>query len=222
VAKSSTRDLGVVMAKGLMGATTVAATSYIAHQVGIRVFATGGLGGVHRGARESWDESADLATLASVPVTVVCAGAKSILDLPATMERLESLSVTVLGYRTDTFPGFYVRDSGLPVPWRMDDPAEIATMMAHRDALGMRTGVVVANPIAEGEEMDADLHQRTLQAGLAAARSGGVTGKDVTPFLLGFFHEETGGASLRANVSLVMGNAALAARIAATWAGLST
>ncbi len=216
VAKSSIRDLGVVMAKGLMGATTVAATSYIANQVGIRVFATGGLGGVHRGARESWDESADLAALASVPVTVVCAGAKSILDVPATLERLESLSVTVVGYRTDTFPGFYVRDSGLPVPWRMDDPAEIAAMMAHRDALGMSGGVVVANPIAEGEEMDPELHERTLVAGLAAARAGGVNGKDVTPFLLGFFHEETGGASLRANVSLVMGNAALAARIATT------
>ncbi len=214
VAKSSTRDLGVVMAKGLMGATTVAATSYIANQVGICVFATGGLGGVHRGSRQTWDESADLAALASVPVTVVCAGVKSILDVPATLERLESLSVTVVGYRTDTFPGFYVRDTGLPVPWRMDDPTEITSMMAHRDALGVPSGVVVANPIAVSEQMDPGLHEKTLVAGIAAAQAQGVSGKDVTPFLLGFFHRETGGASLKANVALVLSNAALAGRIA--------
>ena len=215
VVKSSIRDLGVVMAKGLMGATTVAATSYIAHLAGIRIFATGGLGGVHRGARDSWDESADLAALGSVPVTVVCAGVKSILDVPATLERLESLSVTVVGYRTDTFPGFYIRDTGLPVPWRIDDAAEIAAMMRHRDALGLMHGVVVANPIASGDEMDPALHETTLVAGLAAAEASRVTGKDVTPFLLAYFHEQTHGASLDANVALVLSNAALAAQIAA-------
>lgn len=214
VVKSSIRDLAVVLAKGLMGATTVAATSYIARLAGIDVFATGGLGGVHRGSRETWDESADLAALGSVPVTVVCAGVKSILDVPATLERLESLSVTVIGYRTDTFPGFYIRDTGLPVPWRMDEPAEIAAMMARRAGLRLTSGVVVANPIAEADEMDGDLHESTLVAGLAAAETAGVRGKEVTPFLLAFFHRETKGASLDANVALVLSNAELAADIA--------
>ena len=214
VAKSSIRDLAVVMARGLMGATTVAATSYVANLAGIRVFATGGLGGVHRGARDTWDESADLAALGSVPVTVVCAGVKSLLDVPATLERLESLSVTVVGYRTDNFPGFYVRDTGFPVPWRVDHPAEVATMMAHRDALSLRQALVVANPIAERDEMDAELHESTLAAGLAAAVGAGVHGKDVTPFLLAFFHEQTQGASLDANVALVLSNASVAAQIA--------
>ena len=140
VVKASIRDLGVVMARGGMGATTVAATSYLAHLAGIRVFATGGLGGVHRGARETWDESADLAALGSVPMTVVCAGVKSILDVAATLERLESLSVTVLGYRTDVFPGFYVRDTGLPVPWRVDEPGEVAAVMRQRHRLGLTQG----------------------------------------------------------------------------------
>jgi pseudouridine-5'-phosphate glycosidase len=214
VVKSSIRDLGLVMARGLTGATTVAATSYLAHLAGIRVFATGGLGGVHRGARDSWDESADLGALGSVPVTVVCAGVKSILDVPATLERLESLSVPVVGYRTDTFPGFYIRDTGLPVPWRVESPEEVAAVVAQRDRLGLREGVVVANPIGEADEMEPGLHERTLASGLAAAREQGVSGKDVTPFLLAHFHEETHGASLAANVALVLGNAALAARIA--------
>ena len=214
VVKCSIRDLGVAMDRRLVGATTVAATSYLANLGGIRVFATGGLGGVHRGAQTSRDESADLAALGSIPITVVCAGVKSILDVPATLERLESLSVTVVGFGTDTFPGFYVRDTGLDVPWRVDDPAEIATMMAHRDRLGLIQAMVVANPIAEADEMDAVLHERTLVAGLAAAESAGIVGKDVTPYLLGFFHEHTGGASLTANVALVLANAALAGRIA--------
>lgn len=214
VVKTSTRDLGVVMAKGLTGATTVAATSYLAHLAGITVFATGGLGGVHRRSRETWDESADLAALGSVPVTVVCAGVKSILDVPATLERLESLSVTVVGYRTDTFPGFYIRATGLPVPWRLDDPEQIATTMIHRRALGLRSGVVVANPIPEAAEMDAQLHESTLVAGLEAAERAGIRGKDVTPFLLAFFHRETSGASLAANVALVLSNATLAGQVA--------
>lgn len=215
VVKASIRDLAVVLVRGVTGATTVASTSYLAHLAGVRVFATGGLGGVHRGARESWDESADLAAVASVPVTVVCAGVKSILDVTATLERLESLSVPVLGFRTDTFPGFYIRDTGLPVPWRLDAPAEVAAVMARRDSLGLRQGVVVANPIRESEEMDRDLHHRTLETGLAAAVAAGVRGKDVTPFLLSWFHDRTEGASLAANVALVRANARLAAEIAA-------
>ncbi|MGZ4581345.1 MAG: pseudouridine-5'-phosphate glycosidase, partial [Nocardioidaceae bacterium] len=146
VVKSSIRDLAVVTSRKLMGATTVAATAYLAHLAGIRVFATGGLGGVHRGARETWDESADLGALATIPVTVVCAGVKSILDVPATLERLETLSVTVVGYRPDTFPGFYVRDTGLAVPWRVESAQEVAELMRHRERLGLTQGVVVANP----------------------------------------------------------------------------
>jgi len=208
------RDLPVVMARGLTGATTVAATSYLARLAGIRVFATGGLGGVHRGARETWDESADLITLSQVPITVVCAGVKSILDVPATLERLESWSVPVLGFGTDALAGFYVRDSGVRVPWRVESAEEVAAMMRYRDSLGLTQGIVVANPIDPAEEMDPDLHARTLAAGLAEVDRRGITGKDVTPFLLGFFHERTEGASLAANVALVLANAGLAARIA--------
>ena len=215
VAKTSVRDLAVVLARGTTGATTVASTSYVAHLAGIRVFATGGIGGVHRGARESWDESADLVALSSVPVTVVCAGVKSILDVPATLERLETLSVAVLGFRTDTFPGFYVRDTGLPVPWRVEGPAEVAAVMARRDALGLKQGIVVANPVEAADEMDLELHQRTLESGLVAAEGAGVRGKDVTPFLLAWFHEQSHGASLAANVALVRANARLAAEISA-------
>jgi len=214
VVKTSVRDLGPVLAKGLTGATTVAATSYVAHLAGIRVFATGGLGGVHRGARDTWDESADLAALAAAPVAVVCAGVKSILDTAATLERLESLSVPVLGYRTDALPGFYVRDAGLPVPWRVDSAAEVAAVMRARVALRLPQGMVVAQPVAAADEMDRDLHDRTLAEGLAEVGRRGVVGKDVTPFLLAWFHEHTGGASLAANVALVLANAELAAAIA--------
>jgi pseudouridine-5'-phosphate glycosidase len=215
VVKASVRDLGVVLARGTAGATTVASTAYLAHLAGIRVFATGGLGGVHRGARDTWDVSADLAALAAVPVTVVCAGVKSILDVAATLERLETLSVAVLGYRTGTFPGFYVGDTGLELPWRVEGPAEVARVMAARDAIGLRQGIVLANPISPEEEMDAAVHERTLQSGLEAAAAKGVRGKDVTPFLLAWFHEHTAGASLAANVALVRGNARLAAEVAA-------
>ena len=220
VVKCSTRDLAPALSRGVTGATTVAATSYLGDRAGIAVFATGGLGGVHRGASRSWDESADLGALAATPVTVVCAGVKSILDVPATLERLETLSVTVLGYRTDTFPGFYVRDTGIPVPWRVEGPEEVATLMRARDRLGVAAGVVVANPIARADEMDRDLHDATLAAGLDAAGSAGMSGKDVTPFLLAYFHEHTGGASLAANIALVVANAELAGRIAAAYAGL--
>jgi pseudouridylate synthase len=214
VVKCSVRDLGPVLARRLTGATTVAATAYVAHRCGLRVFATGGLGGVHRGARDTWDESADLAALAAAAVTTVCAGVKSILDTAATLERLETLSVPVLGYRTDDLPGFYVRSTGLPVPWRVDSPQEVAAVVRAREALGLPQGVVLAQPVAAEDEMDADLHDRTLADGLAEVARRGVTGKDLTPFLLGWFHERTGGASLAANVALVLANAGLAAEVA--------
>jgi pseudouridine-5'-phosphate glycosidase len=209
VAKCGVRDLPVVMARRGTGATTVSATAALAARAGIGVFATGGLGGVHRETR--WDESADLTTLASTPITVVCAGVKSVLDVGATLERLETLGVTLLGYGTDRFPGFYLADSGHPVPWRVDTPEEVADVVHARAELGLGA-IVVANPL--DEPLDAELHERVLTEGLAAAAAEGVRGKAVTPFLLERFHAETGGESLRANVRLVLRNAALAARIA--------
>lgn len=214
VLKVGVRDLATVMAQRGHGATTVAATSFLAHQAGIRLFATGGLGGVHRGAQQTWDESADLVTLARVPITVVCAGVKSILDVGATLERLETLNVAVLGFRTDRFPGFYLADSGFPAPARVDSAAEVAGVVRARDALGLATGIVVANPIASDAQLDESLHDRVLTRGLAAAEAAGITGKDVTPFLLEFFHDQTGGASLEVNINLVLANARLAAQIA--------
>ena len=215
VVKCGVRDLAPVVARGGFGATTVAATAHLAARAGIRLFATGGLGGVHRGARETWDESADLETLARTDVVVVCAGVKSILDVGATLERLETLAVTVLGYGTDRFPGFYLSDSGHPVPWRVDSPAEVAAVMAARPELGTDgRALVIANPLPTDEQLDPELHDRALGDGLAAAERAGVAGKDVTPFLLDFLHRETAGASLEANVRLVVRNAELAARIA--------
>jgi pseudouridylate synthase len=211
VAKCSARDLAVVMARRETGATTVAATATLAVRAGIGVFATGGLGGVHREARESWDESADLTTLGQTPITVVCAGVKSILDVEATLERLETLNVTLLGYQTDRFPGFYLADSGFPVPWRVDTPEQVADVAHARAELGLGA-IVVANPI--DQPLDPELHERVLREGLEAAAREGIRGKDVTPFLLDRFHRETAGASLAANVRLVLRNAALAAQIA--------
>ncbi len=219
VVKASIRDVPLVLATGRAGATTVASTAWLAHRVGIEVFATGGLGGVHRDAERSWDESADLPGLAVTPITVVCAGVKSILDVPATLERLETLSVSLVGYRTASFPGFYVRDSGLPVPWTLDSVEQIAAVMATRRALQARSALVVANPIPEASQLDRAWHDEILTAGLAELGARGVSGKDVTPFLLAWFHEQTGGASLAANIDLVLSNAALAARIAVAAAG---
>jgi pseudouridine-5'-phosphate glycosidase len=216
VVKCGVRDLPVVVARGGHGATTVAATAWLAARAGISVFATGGLGGVHRESRETWDESADLATLARVGTTVVCSGVKSILDVGATLERLETLGVTVLGYGTDRFPGFYLHDSGFPAPWRVDSPAQVAAVLtARRELGGADRAVVVANPLPVEEQLDPELHDRVLAAGLAAAADARVGGKEVTPFLLDFFHTETGGASLEANVRLVVRNARLGAEIAA-------
>jgi pseudouridylate synthase len=215
VVKVSTRDLATVVARGGHGATTVAATAHLATVAGIRVFATGGLGGVHRDARETWDESADLQALATSSIVVVCAGIKSILDVAATLERLESLGVGVLGYGTDSFPGFYLTDSGHPLDWRVDSPAEVAAVMAARNALGTAIrGLVVANPLPLDEQVDPELHDRVLRAGLTAAAQSGVRGKEVTPFLLDFFHRESDGASLAANIRIILRNVALAAQIA--------
>jgi pseudouridine-5'-phosphate glycosidase len=216
VVKVSTRDLATLVARGGTGATTVAATSHLAARAGIAVFATGGLGGVHRDARSTWDESADLQSLATTPVTVVCAGVKSILDVPATLERLETLGVPVLGYRTEAFPGFYLTDSGHPVEWRVDSPEEVAAVLAARALLGTGDrGLVLANPLPPDEQVDPGLHDRLLRDGLRAAEAADVRGKDVTPFLLEFFHRESAGATLEANIRIVLRNADLAARVAA-------
>ncbi len=219
VLKLGVRDLGPALVRRTPGATTVASTATIAARAGISAFATGGLGGVHRGASETFDESADLLALADAPVVVVCAGVKSILDVGATLERLETLSVPVLGFGTDRMPGFYLTDSGHEVPWRVDDAAEVAAIHLARRALGLRQAVVVANPLPPGEAMDPALHDRVLIEALTAAEEQGVAGKEATPFVLGRFHEGTEGESLRANVALVLRNAALAARIAGALAG---
>jgi pseudouridylate synthase len=215
VVKVSTRDLATVAARKGMGATTVAATAHLAALAGIGVFATGGLGGVHRDARSTWDESADLQALATTDITLVCAGVKSILDVAATLERLETLGVPVLGYGTDTFPGFYLRDSGHVLDWRVDSPEEVAAILAAREDLGTDDrGVVVANPLPADEQVDPALHEQLLRDGLAAAEQAQVRGKDVTPFLLEFFHRESGGVTLEANIRIILSNAELAARIA--------
>jgi pseudouridylate synthase len=212
IAKCSARDLPLAAARRASGATTVAATAHLAARSGIRLFATGGLGGVHREAHETWDESADLVALSRTDVCVVCAGVKSILDVAATLERLETLGVGVAGYGTDAFPGFYLADSGHPAPWRVDSPEEVAAALRARTELGIEGALVIANPL--DEQLDPELHERVLAEALAAAGREGVRGRDVTPFLLARFHQATGGESLRANVRLVLRNAELAARIA--------
>ncbi|MDT4996687.1 MAG: pseudouridylate synthase [Pseudonocardiales bacterium] len=216
VLKVGVRDLAAAAARGSSGATTVASTAHLAARAGISVFATGGLGGVHRGAVDTWDESADLTTLSRTPVLVVCSGVKSILDVPATLERLETLNVAVLGYRTSRFAGFYLADSGHPLDWQVDSPAEVAAVLAASRPLGTEGyGIVLANPVDVEHELDRALHDQVLASGLAAVAAEGVRGKDVTPFLLEHFHRETGGASLASNVALVLANARLAGEVAA-------
>ncbi|MFJ1705072.1 pseudouridine-5'-phosphate glycosidase [Kitasatospora sp. NPDC088346] len=213
------RDLAPAVAAGASGATTVSGTAFLAARAGIRIFATGGLGGVHRGWTQTHDESNDLALLARTRITVVCAGVKSILDVPATLERLETLGVAVLGHRTTRFPGFYLASSGCPVDWTVQEPAEVAAAMRAQDALGgPESALIVANPVAESEQLDPDLHDRVLAEALAAADREGVTGQATTPFLLAHLTEHTGGASLEANLAAVRGNVRLAARIAGAWA----
>jgi pseudouridine-5'-phosphate glycosidase len=221
VLKLSARDLAAASAKGSHGATTVAATAHLAALAGITLFATGGLGGVHREARESWDVSPDLATLACTPVAVVCSGVKSILDVPATLEHLETLGVPVVGFRTERFPGFYLTDSGSPLDWAVEDEAEAARLIHALPQLGLeRSGVVVANPIPAGEQLDPGLHDRALHTGLEEMERRGVRGKEVTPFLLDHFVRETKGKSLGVNRRMILHNARLAARIAGALAAL--
>lgn len=223
VVKLSVRDVGPAVAAGRWGATTVAATIRIARLVGIDVMATGGLGGVHREARDTWDESPDLTALGATGIVVVCAGVKSILDIPATLERLETLSVPVLGYRTSYFPAFYLTSSGLPVDWRVDEPGEVADVVRARQALGIhRTALVVANPLPQAAALDAETHDWTLRAALTAADRQGVRGKAATPFLLEWMHRETHGQSLDANTVIIKRNAELAAAVAVELAGGSS
>lgn len=214
VMKVSRADLAVALAAGAVGATTVAATMICAAMVGIKVFATGGIGGVHQGAEDSFDISADLRELAETPVTVVAAGAKAILDLPKTLETLETLGVPVIAYGQDAFPAFWSRDSGLPAPLRMDHPAEIAAAHRTRQALGLPGGQLVTNPIPEADELSRDMLSPLIAQAQAEADAAGVTGKAVTPFLLQRLFELTEGRTLAANIALVKNNARLGAAIA--------
>jgi len=213
VIKASTRDLAIAEAKKLSAATTVAATAHLAARAGIKVFATGGLGGVHRGANESFDESADLTALSQLDMTVVCAGVKSILDVAATLERLETYAIGVVGYKTKRFPGFYLTDSGFELEYQVDSPAEIATIIKARNNMGTaQNALIVANPVIN--QMDKVLHDRLLAGGLQAAATNNIHGKETTPFLLEYFHTESKGESLRVNIEIIKGNSALAAQIA--------
>ena len=215
VTKASRRDLPMLAAKGMDGATTVAATMIVAAAAGIRVFATGGIGGVHRGAETTMDISADLEELAETPVCVVCAGAKSILDLNLTMEYLETKGVPVIGFGTDELPAFYTRKSGISVPWRSDDPKEIADAIRASKDLGYPGGMLVVNPIPEEYSMDADVINKAIDEAIEEAKEQGIKGKETTPFLLAKIKDITDGSSLDANIQLVYNNVRLAAKIAA-------
>ncbi len=218
VAKVGVRELPLAVATSRHAATTVASSAALARLAGIRILATGGIGGVHRRASETFDESADLPTLARTAITVVCAGVKSVLDVPATLERLETLGVTVIGYRTLRFPGFYVADSGHDIDWAVSDPEEIVAVMRAADRLGLGNAIVIANPVPVEHQLDPQTHDTLLADALAAADRDGVHGKAVTPFLLDHVYLASGGASLEANIWAVRNNVALAARIARSWA----
>ena len=218
VVKVSSRDIAIAIARKVTGGTTVAATSVLAARAGIRVFATGGLGGVHRGASETFDESADLTVLSRTPITVVSAGVKSILDIPATLERLETLGVAVVGYRTSRFPAFWLSDSGCDLDWRADTTEEIANIMAAREAFGEQAALLVANPLPPGRQLDPEVLSGALEAALLAAAEAGVRGKAVSPFLLDRIQQVTGGASVGVNLDIARGNIDLAARISRSWA----
>jgi pseudouridylate synthase len=220
--KLSVRDLALAAGTGVSGATTVSGTAFLARKAGLRVFATGGLGGVHRGWTAVQDESADIDLLSRTRITVVCAGVKSILDVPSTLQRLETRGVAVAGYRTDEFPGFYLSRSGEPVDWTVRSAQEVAEVMRAQDHLGTpEAALIVANPVPEDEQLDPALHDRVLAEALAAAEREHVTGQAVTPFLLDHLVRATGGASLEANLAAVRGNVSLAADIATAWAALS-
>jgi pseudouridine-5'-phosphate glycosidase len=218
--KLSARDLPVAMAHGATGGTTVAATALLASQAGVRVFATGGIGGVHRNADVTFDESADLGILGSCPITVVSGGVKSILDIGATLERLETLSVTVLVFGTDRFPAFWLTDSGYTVDFSVSTPEEIAEIMEAADALGRPGGILVANPLPEGAQLDPAVHDRLLADALEAADAASVRGKDITPFLLDYIHQHTARTSVAVNLEIVRGNCRLGADIASSWSAL--
>ncbi|MGD6746152.1 pseudouridine-5'-phosphate glycosidase [Streptomyces sp. BH106] len=221
IRKLSHRDLPPALATGASGATTVSATALLASLAGLRVFATGGLGGVHRGWTQTQDESADLGLLARTRITVVCAGVKSILDVPATLQRLETLGVSVAGYRTERFPGFYLADSGEPVDWTLRSPGEVAAVMRAQDDLAAGdSALILANPVPEAEQLDPALHARVLESGLRECERQGVGGQAVTPFLLDYLARRTKGASLEANLAAVRGNVRLAARVAVAWAAV--
>lgn len=213
ISKASIRDLPIIVAQGKSAATTVAATAHIAVLAGIHIFATGGLGGVHRGANESFDESADLTALANVDMTMICAGVKSILDVPATLERLETLAISLVGYKTTAFPGFYLTDSGYTIEHRVDSPEEIAAIIKARKEVGtLSKALVVANPVVK--EMNKALHDEILKSGLEKADKQGVVGKAVTPFLLEHFHTTSKGESLAINTEIIKANCLLGAQIA--------
>ena len=220
ITKASIRDLPILVAKNESGATTVAATAQLARRAGIRVFATGGLGGVHRGAAETFDESADLMALSASPITVVCAGIKSVLDIAATLERLETLSIPVIGYKTREFPAFWLTRSGHLLDWCLDSAEAIARAMQAQDALGHSQAMVVANPIPVEKQWQPDEHDRALNLAFDAARKQGITGKAVTPFLLSHIVEQSNGRSLEVNLDLVRNNISVAAQIAKAWSGL--
>lgn len=213
ISKASIRDLAIIIAQGKSAATTVAATAHIAAMAGIHIFATGGLGGVHRGANESFDESADLTALANVDMTMICAGVKSILDVPATLERLETLAISLVGYKTTAFPGFYLTDSGYTLEHRVDTPTEIAEIIKARKEVGtLSKALIVANPVVK--EMDKARHDEILKSGLEKADKQGIVGKAVTPFLLEHFHTTSNGESLAINTEIIKANCLLGAQIA--------
>ena len=220
LAKASVRDLPIIAARGSSAATTVAATSRLAALAGIRVFATGGLGGVHRGASTTFDESADISTLAVTPIVVVSAGVKSVLDIAATLERLETLSVPVIGFGTDIFPSFWLRESEFTLDWQVEDAAAVARVMLAQDQLGHGQGIVVANPIPLDQRWDPAEHDRVLTEALALADEAGVSGKAVTPFLLLKIVELSGGRSLEVNLDLARNNVRVAGQIATEWSAL--
>jgi len=221
LAKASVRDIPIIAASGSSAATTVAATSHLAALAGVRIFATGGLGGVHRGASTTFDESADLSTLAVTPIAVVSAGVKSVLDIAATLERLETLSVPVIGYGTKIFPSFWLRESEFELDWSVAGAAEVAAVMKAQDDLGNGQGIVVANPIPLEQQWDPAEHDRILDEALALADAAGVSGKAVTPFLLLKIVELSGGRSLEVNLDLARNNVRVAGDIAIEWAALS-
>jgi pseudouridylate synthase len=218
VVKVGSRDIAIAMARKVTGGTTVAATSVLAARAGLRVFATGGLGGVHRGAAETFDESADLTVLSRTPITVVSAGVKSILDIPATLERLETLSVAVVGYQTSRFPAFWLSDSGYDLDWRVDSAAEIADIMAARDAFGEPSALLVANPLPAALQLDPGVLDDAMGEALALATEQGIRGKAVSPFLLDRIQQVTGGVSVEVNLNIARGNIELAGQIATSWA----